>query len=479
MLSPPDVSASRASALRIALVVVVTALLIPAGVSAVNGETPSLGAGTITEQPESTTVISIQGFKFSGQANGKKPARLVGVAPNGSAEWVHRGETVDATWFYDVDPTGDGTLLVTATNPDGTIVYEYDPETDSVGWTQRFDLEDTHDVDRISEDELLIANMRNYNETSGENEDRLLVYNTTTDSITWEWRFTRRYDRGDGGDYTNDWTHVNDVDAVGDGRFMASVRNMDEVVVVDRESKEVTNSLGSDDDHDTIYEQHNPMQLESEDGEPTVLVADSENDRVVEYELTDDGWNRTWTLGSSASLKWPRDADRLPNGNTLVVDSLNHRVIEVTPSGDIVWEMYAPWAPFDAERVALGDEPGGPTIADQGATGEYAVRGSAGLTPGSGDGQTFSGWIRDASAGTPIAAQAQAFASRWAHVTPWIRPVWMGSWAFASLVAATLLATCWGVGEVVHRRHRLVAKVTSLRERDSEHDATESPSDTD
>jgi hypothetical protein len=134
MLSRFDVATPRARLLRIALLVVIVALLLPAGAAAIDGETPSLGAGTITEEPESTTVISIQGFKLSGQANGKKPARLVGVAPDGSVEWVHEGESVDATWFYVVDPTEDGELPVTATNAGGTNVNEYDPATDSGGW---------------------------------------------------------------------------------------------------------------------------------------------------------------------------------------------------------------------------------------------------------------------------------------------------------------------------------------------------------
>jgi hypothetical protein len=35
-------------------------------------------------------------------------------------------------------------------------------------------------------------------------------------------------------------------------------------------------------------------------------------------------------------------AQRLPNGNTLIVDSAEGRVIEVTKSGEVVWEFYNP-----------------------------------------------------------------------------------------------------------------------------------------
>ena len=53
------------------------------------------------------------------------------------------------------------------------------------------------------------------------------------------------------------------------------------------------------------------------------------NDRVVEWTLRDGEWVMTWEL-VGGGLDEPRDADRLPNGNTLVVDTQNHRVVEVT-----------------------------------------------------------------------------------------------------------------------------------------------------
>jgi hypothetical protein len=106
-----------------------------------------------------------------------------------------------------------------------------------------------------------------------------------------------------------------------------------------------------------------------------VLVADSENDRVVEYARRDGNWTRTWRVGNRTSMSWPRDADRLPSGNTLVADSRGHRVFEVTPAGEVVWEVSTPWLVYEVERIPYGDEPDGPTIADQDATGDVALRG--------------------------------------------------------------------------------------------------------
>lgn len=218
--------------------------------------------------------------------------------------------------------------------------------------------------------------MRNNGE--GEAGDRIFIYNRSQGEVTWQWTFENHgFPRDGGGNFTEDWTHVNDVDKVGDGLFLLSPRNFDQVLVVNRTTKEIEFRLGEDGNYDIMKEQHNPDLLVGPDGRPTVLVADSENNRVVEYTRKDGEWERTWTL--NGSLNWPRDADRLPKGNTLVVDSWNHRVVEVTPEGEVVWEAYTPWLVYDAERIGTGDGSNGPTIAEQGKAGNYTLHGGSGM----------------------------------------------------------------------------------------------------
>ncbi|MFC7082210.1 arylsulfotransferase family protein [Halorussus caseinilyticus] len=342
-------------------------------------------AGTIDTPTNGTTVISVQGFKF-GKNGGKRPAKLVAVGPSGDVKWVHQSaQKYDVVWGYDVDPMDNGNLFVTATvQGHKTLVYELDPETQERVWSKTFDLGDTHDADLINDgEEILLANMRNYDESSERNDDRIFVYNRTTERIEWEWRFDDHYDPEDlEENYTDDWTHVNDVDKIGEGLYLASPRNFDQAIVVNRSTNEIAMKLGADGQKDILNEQHNPDYLESENGTPTLLVGDSENDRIVEYanpdgDLTDgDGWNRTWTL--NGDLDWPRDADRLPSGNTLVTDSSNHRVLEVTPEGEVVWEFYAPWLVYDAARIPAGEH-GGPTATDLNATGTYELSGDSDL----------------------------------------------------------------------------------------------------
>ncbi len=342
-------------------------LALPAPVGA-SDHTPC--AGTVTAPGSGTTVISIQGARMAGEARGKRSARVAAIGPEGGIDWVHHaGREEDIVWSYDIDPISDEELFVTATQPNQTVFYLLNTTTGEIDWSESLGLIDTHDADLIDENRILIANMRNYQD--GTNRDRLFIYNRTAEEIEWEWLFADHYSPAAGGNYTHDWTHVNDIDLVAEDRVLASPRNLDQVIMVDRESGDIVERLGQDDNFRILREQHNPMYLESVDGNPTILVADSENGRIVEYEKQGDQWVQTWKL--TGDLEWPRDADRLPNGNTLIADSLNHRVIEVTPQGEVVWEYYAPWLVYDVERMALGDEPGGPTISDQNASGAYTL----------------------------------------------------------------------------------------------------------
>ncbi|SEO53709.1 Arylsulfotransferase (ASST) [Halogranum amylolyticum] len=457
-----DALPSRRWLARGAVILVIISLLAPAGIAAVagTGDDADLASGTVTDPANGSTVVGIQGFHFKDRGAEKKPARLVSADENADTEWVHTGIEDDVSWFYDVDPLDNGNLLVVSTKPAHTLVYEYNPDTEEAVWVERLDTDDTHDVDMMENGDLVVADIRNWE--NGTSEDRIFVYNRSTDEITWEWQFKDHYPENTDGGYNEDWTHVNDVDVIDEHRLLLSPRNFDQVVILNRTTGQIEDRLGSDGDHDTLFEQHNPDYLESENGTPTILVADSENDRIVEYAKEGGNWTLTWELGGPGQLNWPRDADRLPNGNTLVTDSLNHRVIEVTPQGEIVWEYYATWGPYDAERVAHGGSSNGPTVADMNASGSYDVTGSAGLQPGTGEGKTFAAQVESTFAGTPLADSASEFAATWSHVTPWIRPTWMSGWDlfFTALAALALLG--WGIAEVVYQRRRIVGRARSV-----------------
>jgi len=227
-----------------------------------------------------------------------------------------------------------------------------------------------HDVEELDSGEFLLTDM-----------DQERIFTVDGDERTWQWNASSFYEAPE--DPTQrDWLHINDVDVVNESHYLVSVRNANQVVLVERGEGvvEVINEDdgGSDDtcmgsgklvdadadgdvrcgDPSVLYDQHNPQWLD--DG--AVLVADSENDRVVELhrnESTGD-WEPAWTLteAEGVELNWPRDADRLDNGNTLVTDTRNARLLEVTPNGTVVWSQQTGGIPYEAERLPEGERAG-------------------------------------------------------------------------------------------------------------------------
>ena len=224
---------------------------------------------------------------------------------------------------------------------------------------------EVHDVEPLPGGGFVLADM--------EHERVLIVENG---EVTWEWNADTRYEAPDDRTKT-DWLHINDVDRIGDGRFLVSVRNANQLLVLQRgegvvevinaDADDASDDDGLVGDPNVLYHQHNPQWL----GDGAVLVADSENHRVVELHRTDDGtWEPAWILRGAAgqSFDWPRDADRLPNGNTLITDTRNARLVELNASGAVVWEHRFDYRalPYEADRLPVGEPVGAPTYGDTG-----------------------------------------------------------------------------------------------------------------
>ncbi|WP_123539349.1 aryl-sulfate sulfotransferase [Halosimplex salinum] len=339
--------------------------------------------------PENLTVVGTQGFYASDER-----AELVAFDRSGDVAYYDDSYRV----YFDVDPVegtdytveylaskhldGEACANVSTerctynvfnrvnltTGEEREVYGEVTPRIYSARW---------HDIDRINDTHVAVADILR---------DSVRVVNTTTDETVWEWNATSHFPSEVGG-ADGDWTHINDVEVLDDGRFMVSVRNMDRVVFVDPgEGVDADWTLGAEDDYDILYEQHNPDYIPPEQGGPAITVADSENGRVLEYQRVDpdtgntttaaDGeWRRSWGWRDSR-IQWPRDADRLPSGNTLVVDTHGDRIAEVAPDGAVNWSVTV-GMPYDVERLATGDE-------SAGGSSMRSIRATRGTTDGSG-----------------------------------------------------------------------------------------------
>lgn len=325
--------------------------------SASNSTGQSLAPET-AEPRENTTVVTSQ----------NPVGKLVAYAPDGSKQYVNR--TYDTYFDVDPHPSEKWSVVYTATNKSSvnrsvcvdpcarSVVEVVNFTTGEVRrLTSRYNHRQTssewHDVDRVAPGEYLVADMA---------DNAVYRLDTETETIEWIWRAKDYYHPATGGPYPGDWTHLNDVEKLPDGRVMVSMRNHDQVLFLDPESGTVVeeDTLGSDGAHEIMYEQHNPDYIPESNGGPAVVIADSQNQRIVEYQRVGDDWERSW-LWRDQQLSWPRDADRLPNGNTLVVDSHGNRIVEVGTEGDAVWTLPVR-SPYDVERLETGDESaGGPS----------------------------------------------------------------------------------------------------------------------
>ncbi|WP_380677661.1 aryl-sulfate sulfotransferase [Salinigranum sp. GCM10025319] len=373
---------------------------------------------------------------------------------SGAGVYAIDTESKDVVWSYtecpdkcfDVDPLSNDTVLFVgkteARKPwNITNSSTYNWKATHMNWRTgeviaEFSVPiETHDVDFLGNGQYVVANKVNHDGAESKwvaeakrqgwidgnrstHSHLLYVYDRNRDEIIWEYRFVDHYPRSAGDGYENDYTHVNDVDAVQNGSaFLTSPREFDRVLLINRSTKETEWELGEEDDYDVLHEQHNPVLLSSDP--PTVLVADSENDRIVEYQRVGDEWERTWMYASG--LDWPRDADRLPNGNTMIADSGNDRVLEVTPNGEVVWEYNISRGPYDIERLRYGDEPQGPPMSEiEGAPTQAVTEDS------------------EESSSLQVAFEEYYF------LAGWVLPPGVGTTAFVSLHGALLKMLVWG-----------------------------------
>jgi hypothetical protein len=346
---------SRRVALPLA-VLLISVIVIGAAAASAGGGTPAQQQSPTNEtDPANATVypgntlLGLQAEGWFGNNNGS--ARVVN--PDGETVWEWRPENGRV---FDVESLENGNVLasvaiaeddcppeygdscvhnrvVELNYPDKNVVWEYD-------WYDAFpNHHEVHDADRLEDGETAIIDMGN---------NRAFTVNEAGD-ITWQWNATEHISEGTPffeeympagsaeefrrGGPESDWTHMNDIDRLDNGNFQLSIRNFDLLLEVDPETNDIVDVVGRPTQHAIMNEQHNPMRLNG-----TVLVADSENDRVTEVDV-DTGevvWEYDGT-GSGELLQWPRDVDRLPNGNTLVTDSRNFRVIEIDRTGEVVW----------------------------------------------------------------------------------------------------------------------------------------------
>jgi hypothetical protein len=276
---------------------------------------------------------------------------------NGTQVWAYG----NASRYFDVTPLSEGRFLLAFTDHGyrgcgeydspcahtGARIIETEPEPHTVfEWS--FPLEttyasETHDVQMLPDGDILVLDM---------SRERVLRVDREAREVVWRWNATDHYG-GDPERAKGDWLHINDVDRIGHERYLVSARNNHQLLVIDQDNGVVETIDGQPAGRNLFRFQHNPHWIDND----TVLIADSDNDRVVELHRENGSWELAWVLSriDGVGLDWPRDADRLPNGNTLIADTVNNRVVEVTRTGDTVASYHLQYDTYEADAIPDGE----------------------------------------------------------------------------------------------------------------------------
>src|SRR5579872_6489934 len=179
----------------------------------------------------------------------------------------------------------------------------------------------------------------------------VVVEVTTSGRVVWEWKAWEHLDPESDGltavqDDRNEWTHANSVWEDADGALLVSFRNISTVVRIERPSGRIVWKLGAP----PLSGQHAPHMLANGnmllfDNGPHRLDESYPFSRVIEINPATK--EIVWKYQEPRSFNFysPRisNAQRLPNGNTLINEGVFGRFFEVTRDGDVVWEYVNPY----------------------------------------------------------------------------------------------------------------------------------------
>jgi len=218
----------------------------------------------------------------------------------------------------DVEPLPNGNILVLFPRKG---VYEI-TKGKQIAW-KYMDPKVSHDADRLPNGNTLIA----FGAFDTMDDMQVKEVNPRGE-LVWSWRARDSFNRAPYlGISAEGWTHTNAVTRLSNGNTLVSLRNFNLMAEVDPSGK-LVRTIGEG----IITEQHDPEV--QPDG--NILLMDLALPNAA-IEMAPNG-TILWRFPLPDPGTWPvRDADRLPNGNTLITAA--DRILEVTPGKEVVWQL--------------------------------------------------------------------------------------------------------------------------------------------
>jgi len=144
----------------------------------------------------------------------------------------------------------------------------------------------------------------------------------------------------------SEWTHGNAFVELADGNLLVSFRNISAIIKIERRTGEIIWKLGAP----PLSAQHAPTPLSNGnilifDNGPHRLDQVFTFSRVIEVNpaTKEIVWKYQEPVPWNFYSPYISNAQRLPNGNTLINEGVFGRFFEVTSEGDVVWEYVNPY----------------------------------------------------------------------------------------------------------------------------------------
>ncbi len=232
---------------------------------------------------------------------------------------------------FDVEPLPNNNVLIVLPRKG---VYEINRKGEVV-WSY-LDSKVSHDADRLPNGNTIVV----FGAFDTINDAQMKEVNPKGE-IVWSWYAREHFNRAPYKDISDEgWTHTNAVTRLQNGNTLISPRNFNFLVEVDSKGS-VVRTIGEG----ILGAQHDPEVLSS----GNILIANHRKPHSI-IEIDPSG-KIVWEYKMLDPSTWPvRDANRLPNGNTLVTGTT--KIVEVTPDREIVWQLTLKGVAFEREKAA-------------------------------------------------------------------------------------------------------------------------------
>lgn len=194
----------------------------------------------------------------------------------------------------------------------------------------------SHDADRLPDGNTIFV----FGANDGK-EDAQVTEVNPEGKVVWSWHASEHFNKTPyDSAYSEGWTHANSVTRLPGGNTLVSLRNFNLVAEVDPRGT-VVRTIGEG----VFSSQHDPEVLAS----GNILAANQARPPAGFHQAVE-------VIPATGQVAWrsprlemwalpARDADRLPNGNTLVTGST--AIFEFTPGGEVAWQLRLKGVAFD------------------------------------------------------------------------------------------------------------------------------------